>query len=231
MKKILTLFHLITLASGIVYGQPNEVIRVKSGENLPKGAHYLYPKFLSGTVHLHNGQIHTVPLNYHLLLREIQFINPTGDTLSLANVQTIRQITIDSQVFLYDQNSNVLHILADHGGIRLAQNHSLQVGNVDKEVAYGQSSSLSSVNSYSSYPTGSGAIAKLEMKGDVVYSRRSLLFFINQNGLALAPSRKSVFKLFPRHKSNINDYLKEHSVRFNEVEDLSKMLEFGAGLN
>ncbi|MPR32477.1 hypothetical protein [Salmonirosea aquatica] len=231
MKKLLALFIPIVLAGGIVSAQPNEAIRVKSGEKLPTAANYLYPKFVSGAVQLRNGQTHTVPLNYHLLLREIQFINPTGDTLSLANVQTVRQININNDVFAYDQNGTALHVMADYGGVKLALHHSLQVANVDKEVAYGQSSSLSSVNSYSSYPTGSGAIAKLEMKGDVVFSRRDLLYLINQNGLSLAPSRKTVLKLYPRHKAAINDYLQEHTVRYNEAEDLQKLLEFCAGLD
>ncbi len=232
MKKTQLTIVLLGLTSLPMLAQTtSEAIRVKSGEKLPTEAQYLHPKFIAGTVSLRNGQTPTVPLNYQLLLREIQFVSPVGDTLSLANVQTVRQVNLNDEVFVYDQNGIALHVLADYGKVKLAQQHSLQVANVDKEVAYGQSSSLSSVNSYSSYPTVGGAIAKLEMKGDVVYSRRYLLFFINQNGLALAPNRKSLLKMFPRHKSAINDYLQAHSVRFNEVEDLRKLLEFCSGLN
>jgi len=231
MKKIPALLVLIAFAGTLVRAQSQEAIRVKSGEKLPTTAHYQYPKFVQGTVHLRNGQTPVVPLNYHLLLREIQFINPIGDTLTLANVHTVRQINLNNEVFVYGQNNNVLQVLADYGSVKLAQNHSLQVANVDKEVAYGQSSSLSSVNSYSSYPTASGAIAKLEMKGDVVYSHRYLLFLIDQNGMALAPTRKAVLKMFPKHKSAIVEYIQAHSVRFNEAEDLRQLLAFCTSLN
>lgn len=208
----------------------SESIRVESDEQLPSHARYLYPQFSQGTVHLRNGQTATARLNYQLQLREIQFLNPKGDTLTLANTGTVRRIELNKDTFVYDQNGQALQVLGDYGPVALAQHHSLQVANVEKEVAFRQSSSLSSVTNYSTYPTATGSIAQLEMKGDVVYSRRRVLYLINQNGLAAPPSRKAVLKLFSGHKTEIDRYLRDQPVQFNLAEDLQRLLEFCAGL-
>ena len=92
------------------------------------------------------------------------------------------------------------------------------------------SSGASSIKTYSSYPTCNGSTAQLEMKGDVVFSRQQIYYFINQNNLTFPASRKSILKLFPKQKSAVEKYLDEHPVQFNQEEDLRALLEFCAGL-
>ncbi len=226
MKKLvlLLLFSFTLCFPG--WTQPSEIIRIKSGEQVPPYEKYLYRQFASGTVYLRNGQTPTVRLNNHLMLNEVQFIAPVGDTLTLAQLHTISKVVINGDTFVFDQNSMPLRILREYGAVKLAVNQSLQVANVDKEGAYGQSSGLSSITSYSSYPVPGGGIAKLEMKGDVVYSQRRSYYLINQNGLSFPASRKSILKLFPRQKSAIDDYLQKTPVQFNSPDDLQRLLEF-----
>lgn len=226
MKKIglLLLFFCFLTFRG--WAQPSEVIRIKTGEQIPVHEKYLYRQFAPGTVYLRNGQTPTVRLNNHLMLNEIQFIAPAGDTLTLAQLHTISKVVLNGDTFVFDQNSMPLRVLHEYEVVKLAVNQSLQVANVDKEGAYGQSSGLSSITAYSSYPVPGGAIAKLEMKGDVVYSQLRSYYLINQNGLSFPASRKSILKLFPRQKSAINDYLQKTPVQFNSPDDLRRLLEF-----
>lgn len=230
--KIIGFFLIMSLfIASQVHGQSDEVIRVNSGEQLTAAQKYLYPQFAMGTVYLRNGQTPTARLNYQLQLREIQFIGPAGDTLSLANVHAVRGIELNKEVFVYDQNGMALKILGDYGSVKLAQNHSLVIINVDKDVGFGQSSSLSSVNTYSSHPTATGSPAKLEVKGDMMFSHKKLLYLINQNGQSFPPSRKMVLRMFPKQKSAVEQYLREHPVQFNVAEDMQRLLAFCAGLN
>jgi hypothetical protein len=226
MKKTYLLLVWALLLGIRGWAQPSETIRIKTGEQVPVLHKYLYQQFSPGTVALRNGQKPTVRLNYHMMLREIQFIAPAGDTLTLANLHTISHILLNGDMFVFDQNNLALKVLGEYGLARLAVNPSLQVANVDKEGAYGQSSGLSSISSYSSYPTGNGSIAKLELKGDVVYSQRRNYFLINQSGLSFPANRKSVLKLYPRQKAAINEYLRGQPAQLNNPEELRKLLEF-----
>lgn len=209
------------------WAQLGETIRVKTGEKLPAREKYLYPEFSLGTVSYRDGRPPgSARLNYNLLEREMQFLTATSDTLALAEEQTIRQIKLRDEVYIYDQNGNILTQLGTYGDVALAVDHSLKIANVDKEGGYGMSSGASSIRTYNSYPTGTGATAKLEQKGDIVFSHQRVLMLINKNNLAFPASRKSVLKMYPKQKSVIDDYVREQSVQFNDAGELKKLLEF-----
>src|ERR1700712_5283487 len=79
-------------------------IRVNAGDDLyTKLGHeiYLYPAFTTGTVAFRDGKMSQAKLNYNFLNGEVQFINDTGDTLSLANELTIKYLTIAKDSFFY----------------------------------------------------------------------------------------------------------------------------------
>lgn len=230
MKKLLILFIINYLVISTIQAQSNDIIRVKSGQRMQEKEKYLYDQFKTGTVRYRNGNSPTARLNYNLMLREMQFLTPAGDTMSLADEPTIQQINLSGDSYIYDQKNTVLKVLGTYGSATLALEQSLKVANVDKEGGYGMSSGASSIRTYNSYPTGNGSTAKLEMKGDVVFSRQQIYFFINQNNLAFPTSRKSLLKMFPKQKSAVERYLDEHPVQFNAVEDLQRVLEFCAGL-
>lgn len=230
MKKLLILLIISLFITTPIQAQPNDVIRVKSGEQMQQKDKYLYDQFKTGTVRYRNGSAPTARLNFNLILREMQFLAPAGDTLSLADEQTIRQIDLGGDAYIFDQKNNVLKVLGTYGSAGLALEQSLKVANVDKVGGYGISSGASSIRTYNSYPAGNSSTAKLEIKGDVVFSRQQIYYFINQNNLTFPASRKSILKLFPKQKSALDKYLDEHPVQFNQEEDLRGLLEFCAGL-
>ena len=230
MKKLLILLVISHLLSAAVHAQSSEVIRVKSGEKMQEKDKYLYDQFKTGTVHYRNGNSPTARLNFNLMLREMQFLTPAKDTMSLADEQTIRQIDLGGDAYIYDQKNNVLKLLGTYGSAGLALEQSLKVANVDKEGGYGMSSGASSIRTYNSYPAGNGSTSKLEIKGDVVFSRQQIYYFINQNSLVFPATRKSILKLFPKQKSAIEKYLDEHPVQFSQEEELSRLLEFSTGM-
>ena len=86
--------------------QETKSIRVKADTDLkyaiPVVERYRYPQFKNGTVSFFNASPATAKLNYNFQLGEVQFLNLTGDTLSLANEQTIKQIQIGDNIFYYD---------------------------------------------------------------------------------------------------------------------------------
>ncbi len=232
MKKTILFLTVFGLASLSIFAQTSETIRVKSGQQLAVGDKYQYPQFMTGTVLYRDGRTVSAKLNFNFLLREMQFLNPPRlDTLALAQEYTIRRITINDDEFVHDPKAGFMKIIGDYGAVKLAAAQSLQVGNVDKEGGYGQSSGVSSIRAVNNLPTDNGSMARLSMKGDVVYSRRESLFLLDESGLTYPATKKSVQKLYSKHKNEMGDYLKENNVQFGDKADLKRLLEYGKRLD
>jgi len=232
MKNSLPLFIIFWFASLGVFAQASETVRVKSGEQLSASDKYLYPQFTTGTVLYRDGRTVSAKLNFNLLLREMQFLNTPRleDTLAISQEYTIRHVKINDDIFIHDQKAGFLKVLGDYGKVRLVTAQSLQVGNVDKEGGYGQSSGVSSIKAISNLPNANSSITPLSMKGDVMYSHRASYFLADEGGVTYPANRKTVLKLYPKHKNVIDDYLKENTVQFSREGDLKKLLEFSDGL-
>lgn len=232
MKKALLFLSVCSLSAGATMGQTSETIRVKSGEKFPNAEKYRYAKFTPGVVEYHNGRVPSqAMLNYNMLLREMQFLVNNRDTMSIADAPAIQRIRIQDDEFVYDQNGLLLTVLGHYGPVTLAVDHSLKLANVDKMGGYGMSSGASAIKTYNSYPTSAGASAKLEQKGDVVYSHQRVLMFINQNNLVFPASRKSILKMYSKKKSEIETYLKENPVQFGDLNEVKRLLEYGQSLD
>lgn len=229
MKKVCLIVIVFVLGGVDVLGQSREVIRVRdngTSSSLPARYKYQFEQFGKGTVHYWNGKAATARLNYNLLLREMQFLSPTGDTLTLDQEQTIRKVEVNDAVFVYDPKAGFLKIMGEYGSTRLALSQSLQVAGVDKQGGYGQSSGVSSIKTYSSISNSNSSISPLEIKGDVVYSHKQTFFLVDQNNLVYPVSRRTILKIYSKHKSAVETYLHEQTIRFNEPEDLQRLLEF-----
>src|SRR5690349_12058475 len=75
----------------------------ETAESIPDSIKFLYPHFATGFVYFKDGKISRAPLNYNLLVEEIQFISTDMDTLSIADEATIKLITMNNDSFYYDK--------------------------------------------------------------------------------------------------------------------------------
>src|SRR5215210_5503561 len=119
MRPILNLFVFL-IYSSTSFSQTTERIIVKAGQSL-YDVHkeiYRYPNFKEGKVYFLDGGLSVGKLNYNFISEAMQFINPTGDTLSLADEATIKYITIENDTFYYDKG--YLEGLINSGSVKLA---------------------------------------------------------------------------------------------------------------
>lgn len=169
--KALLFFLGLGLASGSLRAQP-DLIRVKDGPDLtkmlPNHQKYQYPEFIPGQVIYATGQSATARLNYNLLLGEMQFIQPAGDTLSLAAEYTIKYIAIQTDTFYYAPKNGYLRVTAYYHPVKLAVKQSLVNLPAYKVGAYEQASAVSAIRQYSTYTDQNGQTRKLTQKGDIL---------------------------------------------------------------
>ncbi|TDB62285.1 hypothetical protein [Arundinibacter roseus] len=231
---IYILFFMSALALNLQAQDRKETMRVKDGgktdNQLFTQFKYTYDQFSDGIVRYRNGRAPVAKLNYNMLLQEMQFLSPSGDTLSLDQEYSIHAISIQNDTYVYNGKKGFLKILSNEHTVQLAVDNSLQVANVDKIGAYGQSSGVSSIKTFTSFSNGNSSISKLNIGGDVVYSVKRAFFLVDQNDLIFPATKKNFLRLFPNHKEAIADYLKQNQVQFTEEEDLQRLMKFCVGL-
>lgn len=228
------LFTLLCLVASCTSAQAQKQIRVKAGDNvvnaIPMADRYRYPQFTTGNVVYRNGISGAGQLNYNRLLGEMQFIDPKGDTLALADEQNIAYVTIGSNRFYVNPGKGCPEVIADHGAVKLAKQVVLKSMRTEKKVAYGQSSGASSVATVQPYSNNS-SVHRIESTGDQMVKEDISYFVVDQNDRYYLLNKSAIFKVFPKHKKAIETYLNENPIQFTEEADVKKLIQFCSELS
>lgn len=208
-----------------------EFFKVKAGEDpkkaIPTAVQYFYPQFQPGKVIFYNGHTTNAQLNYNLLLGEIHFVGAQKDTLSLANEQLIKMIVVGKQPFVFAPKYGYLLIEAnDSSSVRLGRKQQFRLANLEKIGAYQQSTGVSSIRTFTVFSNGNGSVQKLDPKGDVVFSKNTTYYFVDKNNSCYKASKSSLFKILPKYKKQITNYLQENRPDFRNEKDLKDIIQF-----
>ena len=223
---------LLTLLSAVTLGpeaQAQKQIRIKADTDvanaIPIADRYRYPQFMTGNVVYRNGVSGAGQLNYNRLLGEMQFIDPKGDTMALADEQNVAHVTIGSNRFYVNPGKGCLEVITEHGPIKLAKQVVLKSMRTEKKVAYGQSSGASSVATVQPYSNNS-SVHRIGATGDQMVQEDVTFFIVDQNDRYYLMNKSAIFKVFSKHKKEIEAYLKENATQFTEEADLRKLIKF-----
>lgn len=232
---MLMLLTVIGLNTSLLQAQNTDMFRVKSGEeaekNIPATYKYRFETFRNGSVSFYNGRSATARLNYNLLLGEMQFIDLTGDTLSLADEQTIQSIKIEEDTFYYDPKYGYLEVVAQYPAVKLTLQQSFSTVSKEKKGAYEQSTGASSIKNYNSYASGTSRLQKLDPDGDVLIAREVAYFLVDRNNRVSRANKSNVLKVFAKQKKAIGTYLDEKDTDFDKEEDIRQLLQFCSELD
>ncbi len=209
------------------FAQNAESFTVKTGtsirESVPDSVLYQYPQFTAGRVYFRNGSTTNAQLNYNRFLDEMQFLANNGDTLAIAEAETIKLILVGIDSFYYDKG--YFFVVSNNGSIKLATKQGFKILDKQKTAAYDMSSSVSSIRNVNSYTT-EGKIYNLAVREEVVLTRETYYYFGNKYNQFAPATKKDIMSLYPKHRNEISKYIKENEVRFQDREDLEKLLQF-----
>lgn len=204
--------------------QSQKTYTIKPGENIYDVLFsqdiYSYPDFTTGTVIFRDGRSVNSRLNYNILVGSIQFIDGKGDTLSLAEENTIRYVVINKDSFCYD--NGYIKLVADHSPVKLGKKIFFEEFE-QKPGSYGLSSgataavTLTSILERRQYD--------LNTKQELVLRKNSEYVFGNKNEFLVA-EKKNLLKLFPKYKNEITAYLNNNPINFKKEEDLLRLATF-----
>lgn len=206
--------------------QPGTVV-VKAGAQPNEVMHdsdiYFQPRFVKGQVFLKDGTVAAAPLNYNRLLDEMQFIDARGDTLSLANEQNIRFISLGTDTFYFSES--FVRQLSGGVSARLAIKQYWKISDRRKQGGYNTTSSLAASVPRGYFSAGN-RMQRLNSSTELVLKRATTYYFGNRNNRFLPAGKKNLMALFPKAEKQLTDYLKEHRIDFNNRAHLEQVLHF-----
>ncbi|TKK68611.1 hypothetical protein FC093_10855 [Ilyomonas limi] len=190
--------------------------------SIPDSVKYKYSSFTSGRVTFKDGTKGSSFLNYNLLLGEVQFVSLKGDTLSLANENTIRSISINQDTFYYD---NVyLQFIAGNTSAKLAKSEKMRLADIKKRGGFENYTSSGGIENYSSLNIGARTLHLTENKQLIFITH--IFYYIGDPYYHFLPATKrNVLKMFSKRKG-LAAYLNENKIDFSKEEDLKKLLAY-----
>ena len=223
MRALLSLIILLNFGY-ITFGQTTEVITVKAGQSL-YDIHreiYRYPNFKDGKVYFLEGGLSAGKLNYSFIAEAMQFISPTGDTLSLADEATIKYITIENDTFYYDKG--YLEGLINAGTVKLAIKQKIKFKDKYKIGAFGTASPTVRTENEKNY-MGDNRY-NLIIAEDLIFVKEKEYYLNVRFRDFVLINKKNLIKLFPKQKDNIESYLKENNINLRIENDLKKLMQY-----
>ncbi len=228
MRLLFSLTLLCCLHLNDSCGQVIKKYKINPGEKImeviPFHETYTYHEFLPGKVYLKNNTVSLVQLNYNTILGEMQFIDPKGDTLSLADEKMIMLIVVNNDTFYFD---NVyLRLIEDEGKIKLANSQYCEIINKEKMGEFGQPG-RGSIETFTTMSSNSSFSLKDLVVNEVITIAKKSYYYISDgsNNYKVA-TKKNLLEMFPKSETEIKAYLKENKVDFYNEKDMKKLVLF-----
>jgi hypothetical protein len=185
-------------------------------------SNYRFPHFSIGIVYLKSGSPVTAPMNYNMLLGEMQFIDTKGDTLSIADPETIDYLLLDDKVFYYDKG--ILELISEFNSVKLVKRVKFQLADKQKTGGYGQPTTAGAVTSFSSI-SSNGKQYNLSVSETIVFKKyTTYLLLPNNNSTAYVANKNGLYKTFQKRKSDIDQHIRQYNLNLKKQQDLVSLL-------
>ena len=231
MKKYIVLLLLMPVIFR-ANAQEREIIEAVSGEDLNKRVkqhmQYLFPEFSDGFVYL-KGMRSAGKLNYNMLVGEMHFIDNENQVLAL-NTDDVQMVNIDNRKFYPFNKMEFVEELLVAGNLQLQIRRKGNVASHSKKGAYGMSSSTSAITSYNSIQ-GADRTHNLSVIENVMISLNKFYYLVIDNKRFLIKNQKTFTKQFSQHKTQIEAFVKDQNISFDNEDDLITLVKYCNTLN
>lgn len=175
-----------------------------------KGSPYLNNEFVSGTIYTTmKTQYKDVPLRYNMYNDDLEFKNPAGEILALAQPEIVEYAVFGDYRLVY---SNYLSGTKQKKGLLVL-------------IEDGKAKLLSKVSVLYQEPTEPGAYKEAE---PAKFVRRADELYIRVGSEMALPvsNKKSVLETFPDNRDKIEDFISKNKIKLNKPEGLTAVIKF-----
>ena len=191
----------------------------------------LFPQFENGTVILKNRTKSNALLNYSMLQQEMLFQNSDGTIMAFADALDIIVVNIGDRRFFPISSKGLFYEEIQAGKGSFFVQYKVNIISEGKASAYGGYSQTTAITSYSTISNATtGTTHKLN--ADEKFRLKKDNFYYLQSGKSYKKftSAKSLGKLFKGKGLKIEEFAKEHSTNFNNINDIARIVEYGYSL-
>ena len=201
--------------------QAQDVIQHQRGDDLKQylldSIKFVCPKFQSGYVVFVDGGASRAPLNISTIEQRVYFINPDGETQILSNEDQVKRVSILNRTFLKSRYGYV-ELLKVVGEAGIGAVRRVSFLETEKKGAFGSTSQTTAVTTVNSvFEDGVMYTLSVDQNTPFIYK---VIPYLLKNDKVLISNKKNLQKCFPEKKSAIEEYLGQHSVDFENIEDM-----------
>lgn len=182
---------------------------------------YLFENFENAVVFFKDGSQYHEKMNYNLLVDKFFFIDRADNKVKvLSNPQDVHIIKFGNRTF-YTEGSSGIEILPISPVLYVQYK-----GNMRKEAskgAYGMPSETTSARTYAGINANNGQRYNFDPEKMILSSRYNI-YWIEYKGKKKAfKNFKQFLKLYPKKQEELQRFIKENKVNFNDVQQISRL--------
>jgi len=216
MKRALSILFTLLTFTVVVYAQ---------GET----SNFLFESYKDAILFYKNGLQSNEKVNFNMIDEKLYFIDRSDKQIKIASgTDNITSILIDDKSYVIDENG-LKEILATNP-VLLYVRYKVQSRSKPTQVAYGGTSNISSVSTYSDYRSGGQQtiLKSQDMEVSNIYN----CYWIEKNNKKYKFENKDhFFRIYAKKKDLIGQYLQDNKVNFTNKNDIIKLVLFAEGLN
>jgi hypothetical protein len=219
-----SLFSLIIIFfSSTILAQTKKKFVVNPGEKLvdviPFTEIYKYPEFKIAKVMLRDGTATQAKLNYNCVFGEMQFIDPKGDTLSIADEKNIKWIAVEKDTFYFDEGW--LELIANNNTLKIALNKMIEMANREKIGAM-DVPGFGAIETYNK-STMSQHMRDLVAKERLTFTQHITYYLGDRFNDFSTSNKKNLLKIYGLKQEKVEKYLHDNKIHFENGEDLKRL--------
>ncbi len=185
---------------------------------LPDSVKYVIPAFGPGSILYKDGGFSRGSFNICTLDNTLRYIDTDQSEKVLADPSQVESVSISNVLFLH-VNNMYLGVVKDFGEVLLCVEKRL-VFDDRKTGAYGTSSATTSIRTVGTSTEGGSTFRFSKVKYEVKESP-----YLYKKKRIYVPSKKTLVKLFPDKKADIEAYVQESRVDFSDFRQVEALLE------
>ena len=189
------------LNSIIANAQETKIYIVNPGQTIqeviPDTVRYSYADFRNGIVFFPRNETATAMVNYNLMLGEMQFIDPKGDTVFIGEPKKFDRIAIGSDTFFF--NKGYLKQLAYKNKVRLLQKQTIRMASRTTLGVFDQPAQ-GAATTYSSF-IGNTHDVSLRTNQKITFKKETYYFLMDRNQTLYPLTLKNLQLLFSKDRN------------------------------
>lgn len=203
---------------------------VEINDVIPFQELHLYPEFKRCAIHYVDGKSSLAMINYSLLYQKMVVVNVNKDTTFLKNDYLIKKFDFGKTAMINDYQLGLVEVKPDSAYPKLGKRNFLHLVPVDEGTFDGYSNFVDpSTTNIVLRTMGNDNNRVMEdqfARSNVVAERKVAFFFIDRNERVFPATNKYIYRILPRHKNTIRQFIRNESISFKKEEDLGRLMDF-----